>query len=182
MSSRYAAFLRGINLGRQRRVGGAELRDLFGDLDFDDVATFRTSGNVVFAAAGGRESELRSRIEHALEAALGYEVAVFLRSAKQVRGLADERPFKPAELKRSKGKHQVLLLSKRPTARGRTEVMKLASDDDALAFGDRELHWLPSAGTRQAGLDLTAVDKLIGPTTMRTMGTIDQLAAKYFAD
>jgi uncharacterized protein (DUF1697 family) len=181
MSSRYVAFLRGINLGRQRRVGGDELRRLFTDLGFDHVATFRTSGNVVFAAAGGRKSELRGRIEHALEAALGYEVAVFLRSARELRGLAEERPFAPAELRRSKGKHQVLLLPKRPTARTRSEVVKLASDDDVLAFGGHELHWLPSGGTRDSGLDLTAVEKLIGPTTMRTKGTIEQLAAKYFA-
>ncbi len=182
MSSQYAAFLRGINLGRQRRVGGAELRTLFGELRFDEVATFRTSGNVVFAAGGERASALRPRIEQALEAALGYDVTVFLRSAKEVRELAGQRPFAPAQLKASKGKHQVLLLSKRPAARARDEVLRLATDDDALRFGDRELHWLPSGGTRDAGLDLSAVEKLIGPTTMRTMGTIDQLAAKFFSD
>ena len=181
MTSRYAAFLRGINLGRQRRVGGDELRRLFTELGFADVATFRTSGNVVFAAGRERAGELGRRIEGALEAGLGYEVAVFLRSGRGVQALVDERPFTPAELKRSKGKHQVLLLPKRPTARARSEIMKQASGEDALAFGGRELHWLPSAGTRDSGLDLVAVEKLIGPTTMRTKGTIDQLWAKYFA-
>jgi uncharacterized protein (DUF1697 family) len=179
MSSQYAAFLRGINLGRRRRVGGAELRELFADLGFDDVATFRTSGNVVFAAARKRESELRRRIEEAVETALGYEVAVFLRSAKELRGLADERPFTPPQLKRSKGKQQVMLLSKKPSARARAKVLGLATDRDALVFGERELHWLPSGGTRDSGLDLPAIEELIGPTTMRTKGTIEQLAAKY---
>jgi uncharacterized protein (DUF1697 family) len=180
MSSQYAAFLRGINLGRQRRVGGAELRSLFADLGFEDPATFRTSGNVVFAAARGREGELRRRIEHALQTALGYEVAVFLRSAKQVRALAEERPFKPADLKRSKGKQQVMLLLKEPSAQARAKVLGLATEEDALSFGDRELHWLPSGGTRDSGLDLPVIEELIGPTTMRTKGTIDQLAVKYF--
>lgn len=58
----------------------------------------------------------------------------------------------------------------------------LATDDDMLAFGDRELYWLPSGGTQQAALALRAIDKLVGPTTMRTQGTIEQIAAKYFAD
>jgi hypothetical protein len=31
-------------------------------------------------------------------------------------------------------------------------------------------------------LDLKAVEKLLGATTMRTKGTIEQLTAKYFAD
>jgi uncharacterized protein (DUF1697 family) len=181
MSSRYAAFLRGINLGRQRRVSGTELRALFAELGFDDVATFRTSGNVVFSAGAERASALGRRIEQALRAALGYEVAVFLRSGKEIRALADQRPFTPTQLKASKGKHQVLLLSDRPTARARTEVLKLATDDDALKLGVCELHWLPRGGTRDAGLDLKAVEELVGPTTMRTKGTIDQLTAKYFA-
>lgn len=181
MSSRYAAFLRGINLGRQRRVGGDELRRLFAELGFVDVATFRTSGNVVFTAGRERVGELGRRIEQALEAALGYEVAVFLRSAKEVRALADENPFTPAQLRGSTGKQQVMLLSKKPSAPARAEALGLATDEDALRFGDRELHWLPSGGTRDSGLDLTAVEKLIGPTTMRTKGTIDQLAAKHFA-
>jgi hypothetical protein len=30
-------------------------------------------------------------------------------------------------------------------------------------------------------LDLKAVEKLIGPNTMRTNGTVEQIAAKYFA-
>jgi hypothetical protein len=29
-------------------------------------------------------------------------------------------------------------------------------------------------------MDLKAIAELLGPTTMRTKGTIDQLAAKYF--
>jgi hypothetical protein len=74
-----------------------------------------------------------------------------------------------------------MLLSARPAAGTRREVLRLATDEDELEFGDRELYWLPSGGTRDSGLDLKAIDALLGPTTMRTKGTIDQLAAKYFA-
>ena len=63
----------------------------------------------------------------------------------------------------------------------RKEVLALATDEDRLAFGDRELYWLPSGGTRDATLNFRAVEKLVGPTTMRTKGTIDELAEKYFA-
>ena len=168
MSSRHAAFLRGINLGRRRRVGGDELRRLFGDLGFDDVATFRTSGNVVFAAAGGRESELRSRIEHALEAALGYEVAVFLRSAKQVRGLANERPFKPAELKQFAGPLSALPNGERALvrfARKMTNAAYTVTDDEVkygLAVTGRAdpRHLLTNAGARPG--DRLVITKPIG--------------------
>ncbi len=86
---RYVAFLRGMNLGN-RRIKNEELRALFEGLEFDQVATFRASGNVVFTAGGGGEQELAERIEAGLGEGLGYEVPVFLRSGSEVRG--DRRP------------------------------------------------------------------------------------------
>ena len=44
---RYVAFLRGINLGK-RRPPMSELKRLFEELGFTNVATFIASGNVLF--------------------------------------------------------------------------------------------------------------------------------------
>ena len=37
-----------------------------------------------------------------------------------------------------------------------------------------------SGGTMESALDRKAMDDLLGPTTMRTKGTVEQLAAKFF--
>jgi uncharacterized protein (DUF1697 family) len=177
----YAAFLRGINLGRRRRVSSAELRSRFTELGFSDVATFRTSGNVVFDAGREPLAKIADRIEGALAKSLGYEVAIFLRTASQIRVIAEHQPFSRKQLEASKGKLQVMMLSAKPAAPTRKEVLALATKDDMLAFGDRELYWLPSGGTRDSALDAKAIERLLGSTTMRTKGTIDQLAAKYFS-
>ena len=174
---RYAAFLRAVNLGRNRRVSGAELRAIFEKLGLEDVASFRTSGNLVFEAP----RDMTAQIEKALESELGYDVGVYLRTAAELREIASHDPFKPAETKASKGKLQVSLLSEKPTAAKRKQVLALATDQDRLAFGKRELYWLPSGGTMESELDRKAIDALVGPTTMRTKGTVEQLAAKYFA-
>jgi uncharacterized protein (DUF1697 family) len=42
----------------------------------------------------------------------------------------------------------------------------------------RELYWLPSGGLLESDLDLKAIEKLLGADTRRTMGTIEQIAAK----
>jgi uncharacterized protein (DUF1697 family) len=180
--ARYAAFLRAINLGRNRTASGAELRDHFESLGFEDVDTFRNSGNVVFGTGPESPAELTERIEAGLEKALGFEVVVFVRSVDAVRSIAESEPFARELVEGSKGKLQVSLLSAKPPARIRKQVLALATDADRLAFGDRELYWLPSGGTRDSALDQAAIAKLLGPTTMRTKGTIEQLAAKYFAD
>ena len=177
----YAAFLRAINLGSHRRVSGAQLRERFAGLGLAEVGTFRTSGNVVFAIAAREPADrLASRIERDLEQAFGYPIGVFLRSAEEVRAIAAQRPFDEALVAASNGKLQVTLLAGEPSPVARREVLALASQQDRLAIGDRELYWLPSAGTQKSALDWKAIERLVGPTTMRTKGTVELLAAKYF--
>jgi uncharacterized protein (DUF1697 family) len=180
--SQYVAFLRAVNLGRNRRVSGADLRSRFQELGFRDVETFRTSGNVIFVADRQPSAEIASRIERGLTESLGHEVVIFLRTAAEIRALADHHPFPAKLVEESKGKLQVLLLSAKPPAKARREVLALATDVDRLEFGKRELYWLPSGGTQDSSLSLDAIGELLGRTTMRTKGTVDQLAAKYFAD
>jgi uncharacterized protein (DUF1697 family) len=174
---RYAAFLRGVNVGRNHRVSSAELKSLFEELGADDVGTFRTSGNVVFEAP----RNLARAIEKHLEDSLGYEVAIFLRTAKELKAIAAEQPFPAKQVAAAKGKLQVSMLSKAPSPATRKKVLALATDQDPLAFGKRELYWLPSGGTLDSELDRKSIDKLLGATTMRTKGTVEQLAAKFFA-
>jgi hypothetical protein len=64
----------------------------------------------------------------------------------------------------------------------RSEVFSLAGEEDALTFGERELYWLPSGGLLESSLDLRAIDRLLGPSTMRTKGTIELIAAKHCAE
>ena len=73
------------------------------------------------------------------------------------------------------------LLARKPSATSRQAVLDLATDDDRLAFGARELFWLPSGGTIDSDLDRKAIDAELGVATMRTKGTIDQLVAKHVA-
>jgi uncharacterized protein (DUF1697 family) len=174
---RYAAFLRAVNVGRNHRVTSDELREIFAGVGAEDVATFRTSGNLVFEAA----RDMTAQIEAGLESALGYEVVVFLRTARELKEIAAHQPFKAGQVDASKGKLQVSMLSAKPSAAKRKQVLALATEDDLLAFGKRELYWLPSGGTLESTLDRKAIDGLLGPTTMRTKGTVEQLAAKFFA-
>lgn len=174
--ARHAAFLRGVNLGSTRKTGSAELRACFAQMGFDDVQTFRTSGNVVFDAS---RKPGAAAIENALARSFGFEVEVFLRTAAEVRAIAEHQPF---DADTSGGKLQVSMLASKPTAAVRRKVLALATDEDRLAFGDRELYWLPAGGTRESKLDTKAIAQLIGSTTMRTKGTIELLYAKFFAD
>jgi uncharacterized protein (DUF1697 family) len=176
---RYVAFLRGMNLGG-RRIKNEELRRHFEEMGFEQVATFRASGNVIFAdPSGAKEGPLAERVEAELNARLSYDVPVFLRSMKEVAAIAAHRPFDAKAVERSRGKLQVSLLEAKPSAAQRRKVLALATDADLLDLRGRELYWLPSGGLLESELDLKAIERELGPDTRRTMGTIEQIAAKH---
>jgi uncharacterized protein (DUF1697 family) len=177
---RYVAFLRGMNLGG-RRIKNEQLRAEFEALDLSDVACFRASGNVVFATDESDEAALSTRIEDGLGEALGYEVPVYLRNEDELRTVAAQRPFAPAALRASRGKLQVAFLPAAPKAVARKRALGLATSEDRLAIDGRQLYWLPEGGLSESDLDLDAIAAALGPITIRTMGTVEQIAAKYLA-
>lgn len=177
--SRYVAFLRGMNLGG-RRIKNEELRRHFEEMGCEEVATFRASGNVIFSSSGREsESKLAQRVEAELDERLGYDVPVFLRSIDEVAAIAAQHPFGAKRVEKSKGKLQVSLLKKKPSAAAKKKSLALATDEDLLSLEGRELYWLPSVGISESELDLKAIDSALGPGTIRTMGTIEQIASKH---
>lgn len=169
-----------MNVGGHRLTNDA-LRAHFTAMGFSDVASFRASGNVVFATHAEPPDEVARRIERGLASALGYEVPTFIRTAQELRAIASEQPFAPEQVSASAGKLQVVLLSAAPSPSARKAVLALDGDSDKLAFGARELYWLPSGGLLESPLDLKAIGKLLGVITTRTKGTMERIVAKHFA-
>ena len=85
----YVAFLRGVNLGPQRKVSMARLAELARELGHEDVWTWVNSGNLVL-----RTSEAPADVEAALAAALerelGLRVDVTVRSAAELVALLEQ--------------------------------------------------------------------------------------------
>jgi uncharacterized protein (DUF1697 family) len=114
----HVAFLRGMNVGG-RRLTNDELRAHFEAMGFGGVASFRASGNVVFATSAEEPpGELGARIERGLASALGYEVPTFIRAAQELRAIATMQPFAAEQVAASAGKLQVALLAASPSPRG----------------------------------------------------------------
>lgn len=171
------AFLRGMNLGK-RRITNQALREAFEGLGFRGVATYRASGNVLFEDEGQEPDALTERIERGLEAALGYAVPTFLRTAEELASVASFAPFPDEAVQASAGKLQVTMLREPPGEAARAQVLGLAPAADALAFGPRELYWLPSGGVLESELDVKAIARVVGDGTMRTLGTIENIVRR----
>jgi uncharacterized protein (DUF1697 family) len=92
--TRYAAFLRGINLGRTNKVAMPQLRAMAHRLGYENVKTYINSGNLVFtaeeaASAAALAGPIRDGIQHDF----GLTIDVAVRSEGQLRALLASNPF-----------------------------------------------------------------------------------------
>ncbi len=113
--AKYAAFLRGINIGG-RKVAMKDLQQVFESLGFKNVKTFIASGNVVFESDNSDSTYLKSIIEQKLKSQFAFDIATMLRSIEDLKVLADADPFKGAASD-SKTKLYVTFLADRPEER-----------------------------------------------------------------
>ena len=78
----FVALLRGINVGKAKRVPMAELRALLCELGYTQVSTLLNSGNAVFQARKGTPAKLATDIAGAIASRLGIDVPVIVKSEK----------------------------------------------------------------------------------------------------
>jgi uncharacterized protein (DUF1697 family) len=94
----YIAFLRAVNVGG-RVVKMERLRELFAQLGCTGVRSYIQTGNLFFETEETDREALTSQIEAHLLAALGYDVATFLRTIPEVERSLALDPFKEVEVR-----------------------------------------------------------------------------------
>ena len=90
---RYAAFLRGINVGGNTKISMEPLRAMFESLGFGNVKSYINSGNVMFDAKKAATEKLESKIEKAIAAEFGINVSVMVRAIGEIEELLAKNPF-----------------------------------------------------------------------------------------
>lgn len=91
-SQRYIALLRGVNVGRAKRIAMADLRKLVESLGYTDVRSLLNSGNVVFNAAVTAD-EAAAAIDDALVLRLGIVARVFVLDQEAICAIIDDNPL-----------------------------------------------------------------------------------------
>jgi uncharacterized protein (DUF1697 family) len=175
--ARRVALLRGINVGRAKRVAMADLRALVAELGGGEVRTLLNSGNVVFTAADAARppADDARRIEAAIERRLGVRSRVTVLTAAELAAVVAEHPL------RGVADHPSRLLVAVPAdADALKQLAPLAARDwgpERLVAG-RRAGWLWCPGGISAGRLAEAVDRALGDAvTMRNWNTITKLHA-----
>lgn len=96
--ARFVALMRGINVGKAKRIAMADLRALMESLGYTDVKTLLNSGNVIFSARTAVSLNLAQRIQSAIATELGVDCLVIVKSAKEIAAVMADNPLPQGEV------------------------------------------------------------------------------------
>lgn len=167
------ALLRGINVGKAKRVAMADLRALVERLGYGDVRTLLNSGNVVFTAPKSVRGEPAARIEKAIAARLGVTSRVTVLSGAEVAAMVRDNPL--GKVADDPSRYMITILTHPPD---RTRLKTLAREDwspEVVALGKRCVYlWCPAGIIESRAF--AALTKLLGDAiTTRNWATITKL-------
>lgn len=177
--ARYAALIKGINVGGNKKVAMADLRELLVGLGFADVATVLQSGNAVFDVGDCREVDprrLAGRIEQALVERLATTARCVVRSASEIAAVAGGNPL--LETMTDGSRMLAVFLSTAPDP-GRLAAHDPTSlDPERIRVGEAVVYqWCPD-GISAAPPVGPFVEKHLGVVaTARNWNTVTKLAA-----
>lgn len=162
-STRYAALLRGINVGGRNKISMADLRAVFTDAGFVDVATYIQSGNVVFASDKPRGS-LETDTETLLARRLESPPVVVVRSHRQLGNLVHDAPDDFTE--RADGYYRDVVFLKAPlTCDAAMRVVQLRDGVDDVWQGPGVLYFSRVSAERSK----SRMSRIVGTPEYRLM-------------
>jgi uncharacterized protein (DUF1697 family) len=172
---RHVALIRGINVGRAKRVAMADLRALVEGLGFSDVRTLLNSGNVVFTSTSAAAGNAGARIEKTMAAKLGVSARVTVLTAREVAKAVADNPLLDVA-----SNHSRLMIAVPAGAIDHRRLKPLAAEDwtpEVLAIGTCVAYlWCPD-GILASPLS-EAVGRTLGDSvTSRNWATLLKLHA-----
>lgn len=174
---RWAALLRGINLGK-RQLKSAELKAAVETLGYTQVKTLLASGNVVFDADETVAEALEAAVQGALEKQTGLKSDIFARSPDEIAALLKANPF--PEVARDRPSQLLVLFHSEAVDMAPFE--KILKDYDgperAQAVGRELFIDFPDGQGRSNLIPLMTKAKLYTGNTGRNWNTVVKIAAE----
>ncbi|MEW2921215.1 DUF1697 domain-containing protein [Muricauda sp. ANG21] len=93
MKKTFIALLRGINVGGQKKIKMAELRETLTRTGLENVQTYIQSGNVIFESSEGNLKSLENSVREAILKNFGFEVPTLVISGNDIKEILKANPF-----------------------------------------------------------------------------------------
>ena len=169
------ALLRGINVGKAKRVAMADLRKLVEKLGYTDVRTLLNSGNVVFKSTSTDTAKAATRIEKALLESTGISRRVLVVTAAELATAVKENPL--LKVADNPSRLLVAFLANPADLAGLKPLLKQDWGKEVLAIGSRVAYfWLPD-GVIDSKIFAALSRKPSGDVTTRNWATVLKIHA-----
>ena len=89
----YIALLRGINVSGHKIIKMERLRQVLTELNFQNIATYIQSGNIIFESSIADSSDLEVQISQKILEHFGFEVPVRITTLDELQQIVVENPF-----------------------------------------------------------------------------------------
>ena len=166
-------FLRGINLGKARRVQMAALRELLADSGHENVRTLLQSGNVILESRS-TGARLERELERQLEAGLGFPVDVLVRTRAELAAVVARNPL--ASVAKDPARYLVTFLRKKLQPAVARQLRALDVGPEQLVVDGRELYTWHPAGLARTELRKHLTDRVLGVSSSgRNWSTVTKL-------
>jgi uncharacterized protein (DUF1697 family) len=172
---KYAALLRGINVGGNKKVPMADLRTMTAALGFEDPKTLLQSGNLVFSAKSHPIAKLEQLLEAATKKHIGVECSYLLRTADEWKKLMAANPFR-AESKKDPS-HVAVTFCREAPAAAALEALRaeVRGGEDFQVVGRELFGWYPN-GMGESKLALALSKNRLGTIcTARNWNTVTKV-------
>lgn len=170
--TRYAAFLRGVNVGGVN-LKMAEVAKAFEDAGFTNVRTILASGNVLLESRSGVDA-VRKKAEKALRDAFGYDAWVLAYQIDTVAEISENFPFE----RELEGHHSyVTFVTDSKVLDELAALAKDAGPHEKIERGEGVIYWqVPNKGTLETTMGKTMGKKRYkSSTTTRNLRTLDKV-------
>ena len=169
------ALIRGINVGRAKRIAMADLRGLLADLGYREVQTLLNSGNVVFGAGRERPSRIAERIEVAMRERLGVSAPVTVLTAADFSTVVEENRL--GKVAKDPARFLVAFCSDAGRLKQLEGLTRQRWSPEALAVGSVAAYLWCASGILESRL-VEAVGRVLGEsTTTRNWTTVTKIHA-----
>jgi uncharacterized protein (DUF1697 family) len=173
-TKRWAALLRGINVGGKNLLPMKELVAMFAAAGASDVESYIQSGNVVFSAGADVAAKIPDVVGKRIEKRFGFAVPIVVRSADELAAVARGNPFLAADA--DFAILAVMFLADKPSARAIAALDPGRSPPDEFVVRGREIFVRCPNGFARTKLTNAWFDsKLATTSTARNWRTVLKL-------
>ena len=145
MPSTQIALIRGINVGRAKRIAMSELRALVEELGYGDVRTLLNSGNIVFTTPRAAPGNAAGRIEKAIAERLGVSARVTVLSAVELSAAVGGNPL--LKIADNPSRLLVAVLNNTTDRAKLAALLKQDWETEAIAVGERVAYLCARTGS-----------------------------------